>query len=86
MYPKKRMAQIWGYVDHSGAAVSGMHAILRGQILHANSGNFKMGFSYSFNAYLEGIESGGWRTVPLKVLVLFFCTAYSSSFKCESFA
>ena len=26
-----------------------MHAILRGQILHTKSGNFKMGFFYSFN-------------------------------------
>ena len=40
-----------GYVDYSntGTAVSGMHAILRIQILHTNSGNFKMGFFYSFN-------------------------------------
>ena len=30
-----------------------MHAILRGQILHANSGNFKMGFSYSVNAPVQ---------------------------------
>ena len=49
------MAQIWGYVDHSGTAVSGMHAILKGQILHTNSGNFKMGFSYSFNEAVEKV-------------------------------
>ena len=49
------MAQIREYVDHSGTAVSGMHAILRGQILHANSGNFKMWFFYSFNEAVEKV-------------------------------
>ena len=47
------MAQTWGYVDHSGTVVSGMHTILRGQILPTNSGNFKMGFFYSFNDLVE---------------------------------
>ena len=47
------MAQIWGYVAHSGTVVSGMHAILKGQILHTNSGKFKTGFSYSFNSIGE---------------------------------
>ena len=47
------MAQIGGYVDHSGTAVSGMHVILRGQILHTSSGNFKMGFFYSFNVGIQ---------------------------------
>ena len=41
-------------VDHSGTVVSGMHAILRGQILHANSGKFKMGLFYSFNGQAQG--------------------------------
>ena len=43
------MAQIRRYVDHSGTVVGGMHAILWSQISHTNSGNFKMGFSYSFD-------------------------------------
>ena len=49
------MAQIRGYVDHSSTVVSGMHAILKGQILHTNSGKFKMGFSYSFNEAVEKV-------------------------------
>ena len=61
--PEKTYGADRGYVDHSGTAVSGMHAILRGQILHTNSGNFKIGFFYSFNVEFTGLRGFSRRPV-----------------------